>query len=155
MGKTKGLDVFIELANCLPDCFRIVLVGTNDSIDKQLPSNIISIHRTRNQKELAGIYSVADLFVNPTREDNFPTVNMESLACGTPVLTFNTGGSPEIIDETCGRVVNDDIFELKNEIIQICNEHLFLREACMRKAASFDMYSRFDDYLKLYKDIII
>ncbi len=77
--------------------FQIVLVGTDDSIDKMLPNSIISIHRTRDQNELAEIYSAADLFVNPTREENYPTVNMESIACGTPVLTFRTGGSPEIL----------------------------------------------------------
>ena len=82
--------------------FQIVLVGTDDSIDKMLPNSIISIHRTRDQNELAEIYSAADLFVNPTREENYPTVNMESIACGTPVLTFRTGGSPEILDEKTG-----------------------------------------------------
>lgn len=77
----------------MDDRFKIVLVGTNDEDDKILPDNIISIHRTSNQKELAEIYSSADLYFNPTREENYPTVNMESIACGTPVMTFKTGGS--------------------------------------------------------------
>ena len=65
-GVRKGLDVFVELSKRLPDNYKIVLVGTDESIDKQLPSNILSIHRTQNQKELAEIYSAADVFVNPT-----------------------------------------------------------------------------------------
>ena len=92
----KGIDVFIELAKRLDERFRIVLVGTDDEIDNALPDNIISIHRTSNQIELAEIYSASDIFFNPTREDTYPTVNMEAIACGTPVMTFNTGGSPEI-----------------------------------------------------------
>ena len=96
-----------------------------------MPDNIISIHRTQNQNELAEIYSAADLFVNPTREENYPTVNMESLACGTPVLTFNTGGSPEIIDKTYGMVVEkDDIDSMYNEIINICENNVFTKDAC-------------------------
>ena len=59
-GKRKGLDVFIELSKRLDVRFQIVLIGTNDEIDKQLPANIISIHKTDNQKELAEIYSAAD-----------------------------------------------------------------------------------------------
>ena len=70
MGNAKGLDVFIELSKRLDkNKFQIVLVGTDDSIDKMLPNSIISIHRTRDQNELAEIYSAADLFVNPTREE--------------------------------------------------------------------------------------
>ena len=96
-----------------------------------MPDNIISIHRTQNQNELAEIYSAADLFVNPTREENYPTVNMESLACGTPVLTFNTGGSPEITDKTYGMVVEkDDIDSMYNEIINICENNVFTKDAC-------------------------
>ena len=151
-GARKGLDVFIELSKRLDDRFRIVLVGTNDGVDALLPENIISIHRTRDQRELAQLYSAADLFVNPTREDNFPTVNIEALACGTPVLTFRTGGSPEIPDETCGSVVPcDDIDALVGEIIRIEATRPYTPEACIRRAASFDANSRFEEYIGLYK----
>ncbi len=153
-GARKGLDVFIDLASRLPDDYRIVLVGTDDSTDKLLPGNVISIHRTQNQQELAEIYSAADLFVNPTREENYPTVNMESLACGTPVLTFRTGGSPEIIDETCGAAVDcDDVDSLEREVRRICEDKPYSQEACVAKAQSFDKNERFKEYLKLYERV--
>lgn len=150
-GLRKGLDVFIHLAQSLPEAYQIVLVGTNEEIDAQLPDNILSIHRTANQKELAQIYTAADLFVNPTREDTYPTVNMEALACGTPVITFRTGGSPEILDESCGVVVNrNEIISLKEEILRICNRSPFSKDACRIKALSFDQNSRFKEYVNLY-----
>lgn len=153
-GERKGLDVFITLAYQLPKDYRIVLVGTTDEIDKRLPTNIISIHRTNNQQELAAIYTAADVFVNPTREDNYPTVNMEALACGTPVITFRTGGSPEMIDGTCGFIVErDDEEMLKDKIIEACENRPFSREACCQKSQTFDMNDRFDEYVQLYKEL--
>ena len=152
-GERKGLDVFIELSKRLDEKFKIVLVGTNVETDRQLPENIISIHRTANQKELAEIYSDCDLFVNPTREENYPTVNMESLACGTPVITFNTGGSPEMLDETCGITVpKNDIDALYSEIIKISENNPFSKENCLEKAKDFDMNERFKEYVELYKE---
>lgn len=151
-GYRKGLDVFVELSKCLPQDYQIVLVGTDEKVDKQLPDSIISIHRTQNQRELAEIYSMADVFVNPTREENYPTVNMEALACGTPVVTFKTGGSPEIIDSTCGSAVDvDDIDALQQEIRRACVDCLYLREACIERAKGFDMYKRYEEYVNLYK----
>lgn len=152
-GIRKGLDVFIRLSETLdPAKYRIVLVGTNDAVDKQLPSNIISIHRTQNQQELAELYSAADLLLNPTREDNYPTVNMESVACGTPVLTFQTGGSPEMLDETCGAVVPcDDIEAFQNEIRRVCEEQPFSRESCVKKAQEFDQNHKYKEYIRLYE----
>ena len=154
-GKRKGLDVFCELAKRLDNKrYQIVLVGTNDDVDKLLPKNIISIHRTQNQQELAEIYTAADLFVNPTREENYPTVNMEAIACGTPVVTFNTGGSPEILDETCGTVVkNDDIDVMYREIIRICKERPFSHSACLERAKRFDQGKRFTEYCVLLDKI--
>lgn len=154
-GKRKGLDVFIYLnENLNSDEYQIVLVGTDETIDKQLPKNIISIHRTQNQKELAEIYSAVDLLVNPTREDNYPTVNMESIACGTPVITFRTGGSPEIIDNTSGSVVDkDDIDSMKNEIIRICENSIYSTKACIEKAKQFDKDKKYQEYINLYKNI--
>lgn len=151
---SKGLDAFLRLADTLSDEYQIVLVGTDNSVDKLLPKNIISIHRTSNQNELAEIYSAADVFVNPTREDNYPTVNMESLACGTPVLTFRTGGSPEILDETCGSIVEcDDMDTLKKEIVRICEMNPYGKESCLNKAKEFDQNKRFKEYLELYERI--
>ena len=152
-GRRKGLDVFIELAKRLDDTFRIVLVGTNESIDSRLPKDIISIHKTENQQQLAEIYSAADLFVNPTREENYPTVNMEAIACGTPVLTFRTGGSPEMLTSSTGTVVDcDDIDSMEREICRICETRPFRREDCVKAAQAFDMQSRFEEYVKLYED---
>ena len=153
-GKRKGLDVFIELSKRLEqDKFQIVLVGTEEKVDDQLPKNIISIHRTQNQTELAEIYTAADLFVNPTREDNYPTVNMEAIACGTPVVTFDTGGSPECIDENCGCVVDcDDIDSLEKEIKRICLERPYLKADCLQHAKSFDKKVKFQEYLRLYEN---
>ena len=143
----KGLDVFIELAGKLPAMFRIVLVGTDPETDAELPSNIISIPRTGDQKMLAQIYSTADLFVNPTREEVLGMVNIEALACGTPVIMFRTGGSPEVIDDSCGVVVDcDDIGALEREILRIAKEKPFSEEACLRRAAEFDMHRHFEEY---------
>lgn len=150
----KGLDVFQELARRLDDRFRIVLVGTDDETDAVLPENIISIHRTHDQKELAEIYTAADVFVNPTREDNFPTVNLEALACGTPVITFRTGGSPESLDESCGCVVEkDDVDALEREIRRIEQERPYSHLGCTERAKCFHMNDRFADYIDLYEEI--
>lgn len=150
-GVGKGLDVFVDLSKRLSTDYQIVLVGTDENVDKQLPKEILSIHRTKDQKELAGIYTAADVFVNPTREETYPTVNMESIACGTPVVTFKTGGSPEIVDETCGFVVKkDDIDGIQVCVERICKDKLFTQEAVLNKALSFDQNGRFAEYVNLY-----
>lgn len=152
---SKGPDVFIELSKRLPERFRIVLVGTNEELDKTLPESVISIHRTASAQELAEIYTAADLFVNPTREDTYPTVNMEALACGTPVLTFRTGGSPEIPDNTCGCTVpTDDIDALEQEILRIAKDKPYPAEACLQRAAGFHKNDRFVEYIQLYRQLI-
>ena len=151
----KGLDVFIELRKRLGEDFRIVLVGTDEAVDRQLPEGIVSVHRTQSQKELAELYREADVFVNPTREDNLPTVNMEALACGTPVITFDTGGSPEIPDETCGIVVpKNDIDALELEIRRVCTERPFSRQQCLERAKTFDEGNCIRQYLELYRSMV-
>lgn len=150
-GPRKGLDVFCELAERLDSRFQIVLVGTNAEVDKQLPNNIISIHRTQNQQELAEIYTAADVFVNPTREEALGLTNIEALACGTPVITFDTGGSPECIDMTCGIVVGkNDLFALEEKIRAASDGALFGVEDCVQRAKSFDAEGKFQEYIALY-----
>ena len=151
-GHRKGLDVFIELARRLEhEKFQIVLVGTDEKVDQILPENVISIHRTNNQKELAGIYSAADVFVNPTREDTYPTVNMEAIACGTPVVTFRTGGSPEMLTEKTGKIVEiDDVDMLAQEVVWICSKKPYTESDCTEHAASFNRDDRLCEYVEWY-----
>ena len=93
----KGLYDFVELAEKLDDRYKIVLVGITPEQAHQLPDNILAISRTNNQKELAEIYTAADLFVNPTYEDTYPTVNLESRACGTKIICYDTCGCKETL----------------------------------------------------------
>lgn len=154
-GDTKGLDVFLELARRLPEDYAFVLVGTNDEVDATLPEGFISIHQTHDQKELAQIYSAADVLANPTREENYPTVQMEALACGTPVVAFDTGGCAEIIDDTCGACVPaEDIDQMERQILRICGEGPGIREACIKRARQFDEDMRHEEYITLYKSMV-
>jgi glycosyltransferase involved in cell wall biosynthesis len=153
----KGLDEFIKLSKLLPSEYLIFLVGLKTEQINSLPDNIRGIARTENVEELAGLYSNADVFVNPTWQDNFPTTNLESIACGTPVITYNTGGSPEAIDQHTGLVVNKgDVEGLKKAIEQIVNSN---REsytmACRERA--LNLYKKEDrngDYLDLYQKML-
>lgn len=155
-GYRKGLDCFVEMAEKLGEQYQIVLVGTDDEIDKNLPHNIISIHRTQNQKELAEVYSAADVFVMPTREENYPTVNMEAIACGTPVVTFDTGGSPEMLDDKTGIVVEaNDIEATKKAIKDICEKkRCNAEEYIVAYSKNFDMKKRFAEYIELYANVL-
>lgn len=97
--RRKGLEDFIKLSKMIDDHYEIVLVGLSEEQIKQMPKNIICISRTNSQQELAEIYTAADVLFNPTYEDNYPTVNLEAQACGTPVVTYDTGGSPESVPQ--------------------------------------------------------
>ena len=153
-GMKKGLDVFVRLAHELDDRYGFVLVGTDDDVDKSLPARVVSIHRTMDQRELAAIYTAADLFVNPTREEVFGLVNVEALACGTPVLTYDTGGSPESLDAGCGSVVaRDDYDALKAEIERIATTRPYSPEVCRARALRFSGRQMQDAYLRLFEEI--
>ncbi len=151
--KRKGLDVFIKLAETLPEDYTIVLAGVDEKTKEALPARVVSFERL-GKNELAQLYTSADVFVNPTREDNFPTVNIEALACGTPVVTFDTGGSPESVDESSGIVVPKDDFDgLLGAVRRVCEEKPFDTADCVRRGASFDRGARFAEYTALYREL--
>lgn len=93
----KGLYELEKISNILGDGYKFVVVGVTPKQIKQLPKDFLCITRTENKKQLAEIYSSADVFIKPTYEDTFPTVNLEAKACGTPVITYKTGGSVESV----------------------------------------------------------
>lgn len=152
----KGLKYFVELSKVLSKEYQIVIVGVNEKQKKELPKEIIAITRTNNVKELAKIYSSSDVFVNPTLEDNFPTTNLEALACGTPAITFDTGGSPECIDSICGCIIEKgSILKLSEKIEYLKNKVLNLQfNDCISKAInSYDKNDKYIEYMKVYEVI--
>lgn len=154
-GYRKGLDVVVQLAKELPAEYAVVLVGTDEKVDAELPENVVSIHRTNNQRELAEIYTAADVLINPTREDNFPTVNLEALACGTPVITFKTGGSPEMLDKSSGIVVDqEDVEGMKAAILHSCSQAAFSPLDCVRRGKEYDKNRKLGEYVGLYQNLL-
>lgn len=116
----KGLKEFVKLARELdPDKFAIVLVGLSDKQIEPLSKELVALPKTESQESLVAAYSAADLFFNPTVEDNYPTVNLEAEACGTPVFTYNTGGCAETLQRS-------DSYSFPASLDEMLN-HLFNR----------------------------
>lgn len=153
--KVKGLYDFIKLSKLLSDEYKIILVGLNKKQIESLPANIIGIERTESVHELSELYSIADVFVNPTYSDNFPTTNIEALACGTPVITYETGGSPEAIDEKTGILVEQgNINQLKEAIELVAKDKNKYTENCRERAVNlYNKQDRFNDYIKLFNSL--
>ncbi len=154
-GERKGIDVLIRLAEELPSNYHVVLVGNTERFNDRIPNNIIKIPTVHERKKMAELYTAADVLANPTREEVFGLVNVESLACGTPVVVFNTGGCPEIIDDSCGRVVEcDDFVKFKNEIIDVCQNKPFDPEKCRNRAMMFESSKTYKQYVNCYEEIM-
>jgi glycosyltransferase involved in cell wall biosynthesis len=120
-----------------------------------LPNTIIGINRTESIEELAKWYSLASVFVNPTTQDNFPTTNIEALACGTPVITYNTGGSPEAIDKETGVVVDKgDIKAMSNAISEMVKSNTKANACRQRAEKYFNKEDRYKEYLSIYNHLI-
>ncbi len=147
----KGLVQFDMLAKTLSDKYAIILVGLNDKQMNGLNDRIIGLKKTDSTEELAALYSMADIYINLTLEDTFPTTNIEALACGTPVITYKAGGSPESVDETCGEVVErNSIQGIGAAIEKILNSggQAYTREMCLRRAQLYSKEYRFLEYIQ-------
>jgi len=155
-GKGKGLYDFYKMRELIPlEEYDIVLVGLTKEQVSDLPVGITGITRTESVEELAKLYSEAGVFVNPTYADSFPTVNIESLACGTPIVTYRTGGSPEIIDEKTGYVVDQgDLESLITTIKKIKSQPLSANDCRLRAEKHYNKDDRFMDYIRLYEQLI-
>jgi glycosyltransferase involved in cell wall biosynthesis len=150
----KGLKYFIELANKLNDDYLIVMIGVDKKLTSTLPKNIVSMIRTENISQLVKYYSTADVFLNPTLEDNFPTVNIEALACGTPVITFKTGGSIEIIDNFTGVISDEkssDSLVKSIEEVKTKGKNFYSTNCRKRALEKYDKIKQFSLYIDFYK----
>ena len=153
----KGLADFLKLRNVLPEEYAIILIGLTNKQIKKLPQGILGISRTNRVKELAEYYSLADVYVNPTWEDNFPTTNLEAQACGTPVITYRTGGSIEAINTGTGYIVEQGnipaivsiITKIKETekipYMHTCRDHI---------VKNFEKSNTYQQYLYLYNTVL-
>lgn len=147
----KGLQDFIKLAPMLPENWKIVLVGLSKHQLAHLPSDMLGLERTNNTKELAQIYTAADVFFNPTYEDNYPTTNLEAIACGTPVITYDTGGSPESAGGRNGTVIDQgDISDVRSKLESI-NEW---KSSFVLGSKENDKSQNFAQYYMLYQQLL-
>ena len=153
----KGLQDFVSLSNTLPEDYKIILVGINEKDAQSIPEKIIAIRRTENINEMRCLYSQANVFFNPTIEDNFPTTNIESLACDTPIVTYKTGGCEEAISAETGYAVEPKNLEkAKGYILEICEKDKKVYQLSCRQRAMklFDKNERFIEFINLYKQLI-
>lgn len=153
----KGFNDFLKLRELLSARYAIIMVGLSPKQIAKLPDGIIGIERIQNVNTLVQLYSVADIFINTTYEDTYPTVNLEAIACGTPVITYRTGGSPESVSSRTGRVVEQG--NIKQLVQAICeletSDREQMRRACRAYAKeNFDKQACFQNYINLYNSIL-
>ena len=153
--RRKGLGYLIELANTLNEDYKVVIVGVTEKQKKKLPRNILAITRTNNINELAEIYSSADVFLNPTLEDNFPATNLEAIATGIKVITFDTGGSSECINNNNGIVIKEkSVYKLKEAIIKVKNEST-MKNYINLNIERYNKWKTYMFYIKIYCEVIL
>lgn len=151
----KGLDKFIELAETLQEQMKIVLVGKIDN-KTQLPENIINIPQTNDISKLVKYYSMADVYVHLSREETFGKVIAEALSCGTPAIVLNSTACPELVDESCGIVLNDSqTSSILNAIKKIMSngKKYYSESAVTRVRKLFNAKTNMDNLLKLYQQL--
>lgn len=149
--RRKGLNDFIKISKKLPEDYIIVLIGISKKQMRLLPKNVIGIMRTENQKELAEVYSVSNVLFNPTYEDTYPTVNLEALSCGLPVITYNSGGSPE--SSFASLVNNENIIKNDEDLPEKVIEKAQKIQLPIFSRDNISYKNMTDKYMELYKEV--
>lgn len=155
--KRKGYNDLNYIAKKLKDYCTFVIIGLSEKQITELPNYCNKIKRTNNLQELSLWYNKATVFINPTYEDNFPTTNLEALASGTPVITYDTGGSSEAIDSSTGIIVKQgDLESLTDTVISVLNKDIVFDSSVCRKRAEehYDRYLKFNEYIDLFETLI-
>lgn len=141
-----------RLLKSLPQDTKVVIVGCNKAQKSYFAKyeNVIPLGYIADRKHLSDVYAAANVFVNLTHADTLPTVNMESICCGTPVVTFDCCGSPELVGDGCGYVVKEnDVDALMEKINQI--RKIPLRYDVLAQQKKFDKNESYKEYLTIYE----
>lgn len=150
-GPRKGLNDFVELSKNLDKNYKIILVGLSEKQKKELPENILGITRTNNAQELAEIYTAADVFLNPSKEETMGLTTVEAMACGTPVVVSNCTAVPEVVDEMSGVICED----INTNRVKGCIDEVLRND--FKPAIHCEKYrkeNRYLEYCHYYKDSI-
>ena len=151
-GPNKGLQEFIQLPDELGDSYQVVLVGLSKEQIKELPGNVIGIERTNNAQELAGLYSMADVFVNAGQQETMGLTTVEAMACGTPAAVSNLTAVPEVVDENSGVVFTE--YTVK-AIADKVREAVAADFPNTRKTAlKYEKSQQYQKYISLYEKMI-
>ena len=154
--KTKGIDHVIKLSKCLDySKFELIVVGLKEKQKCLFDKRIKSVGYISNPNTMVFLFGCADYFINPTLEDNFPTVNIESLKAGTPVITFETGGSPEVLTDKTGIVVERDNFEkMLDAIKNISKKTDFIKKECIERSMIYTEEKMCSNYLDIIQKLL-
>ena len=152
----KGQTEMIKIAKDMPEA-AVVLVG-NQPKNAEYPPNVITIAFTDSKEELAELYSAADVFFNPSKQETFGLVSGEALACGTPLVVYNTTACPEFTTEYTGVVMekSSDVTEAVKAMLEKNNKYGrdFVRLKCREFVElNFNMEKNFDKYIELFDEI--
>ncbi|MBQ0099341.1 MAG: glycosyltransferase [Firmicutes bacterium] len=154
-GQERNREAVLYIISTLKEDERIVLVGCDNKMMDNFSKfdNVICVGFIKDRNELADIYSSCDVFLNLTHADTLPTVNMESICSGTPVITYDVCGSPELVDSGSGFVVPENdyiaIVEAKN-FIKFKNFNIEIEKY-------HEKFSKTNNYLKyidVYKELL-
>ena len=153
----KGFPDLVQVAGLLREDEQLVLVGKmTEEQKKRMPTQVRIVERTENVQALAALYARATVLLNPTWQDNYPTVNVEAIACGTPVVTYRTGGSVEALTEATGRIVpQGDVSAMLAAARELATADRTRTSAQCREYAlrHFDKEACYQHYIALYEHL--
>lgn len=153
--KRKGFEYINKLADELdPDKFVFIVAGMPPSKHKEISKHILNLGYVNDRQKLNYYYSISDALINPTLEDTFPTINLEALSQGIPVITFDTGGSPECLNSSCGIVVQKGSYSKLKNTVETFKKGLFSRENCIKQSELFSKKNMCSEYMNLFKEIL-
>ena len=151
--KRKGWECIVKIAKKLRKEYVLVVVGAKTKQQKELNKlNAIGI-KTVDQTTLAKYYTAADVFINPSGEETFGLVNVEAQACGTPVVSFDSGGARDTVDGNCGKLVEyGNVDEMIEEVYKFSMRDLF--DECINWSKNFDKNTKFLEYIEIYNKVL-
>lgn len=157
-GNRKNLEKWLLLRNALDDNYSIVLVGLNKNQVLDLPSGMIAIEKTENQEELADYYNMADVLINMSKEESFGLVTIEAMACGTPVIAYNSTANPELVAGDRGIVIdNDEVDAMKKAVEQMkaVGKTYFSKNCRSFAENGYTIDTMYNKYKKLYNEMVL